>query len=43
MFSSGNTNNLAKVNDTNISTQEFIDYYKCFGNSSTEYDKQKII
>ena len=26
MFSSGNTNNLAKVNDTNISTQEFIDY-----------------
>ncbi len=26
MFSSGNTNNLAKINDTNISTQEFIDY-----------------
>jgi peptidyl-prolyl cis-trans isomerase D len=26
MFSSGNTNNLAKINNTNISTQEFIDY-----------------
>ena len=26
MFSSGNTNNIAKVNKTNISTQEFIDY-----------------
>ncbi|MDA9653835.1 SurA N-terminal domain-containing protein, partial [Candidatus Pelagibacter sp.] len=26
MFSSGNTNNLAKINKTNISTQEFIDY-----------------
>ena len=26
MFSGGNTNNLAKVNNTNISTQEFIDY-----------------
>ncbi len=26
MFSSGNTNNLAKINNTNISTQEFINY-----------------
>ncbi|MDC3036720.1 SurA N-terminal domain-containing protein, partial [Candidatus Pelagibacter sp.] len=26
MFSSGNTNTIAKINDTNISTQEFIDY-----------------
>ena len=26
MFSSGNTNNLVKINDTNVSTQEFIDY-----------------
>ncbi len=26
MFSGGNTNNLARVNKTNISTQEFIDY-----------------
>ena len=26
MFSSGNTNNIAKINNTNISTQEFIDY-----------------
>jgi len=26
MFSSGNTNNIAKINETNISTQEFIDY-----------------
>ena len=31
MFSSGNTNNLAKVNDTNISTQEFIDYLNSSG------------
>jgi peptidyl-prolyl cis-trans isomerase D len=26
MFSGGNTNNLAKINKTNISTQEFINY-----------------
>ncbi len=26
MFSSGNTNNIAKVNKTNITTQEFLDY-----------------
>ena len=26
MFSSGNTNNIAKINKTNITTQEFIDY-----------------
>ena len=25
MFSSGNTNNIAKINKTNISTKEFID------------------
>ena len=28
MFNSGNTNNIAKINKTNISTQEFIDYLK---------------
>tara|TARA_Y100001970_G_scaffold49646_1_gene62928 strand:+ start:40 stop:1458 length:1419 start_codon:yes stop_codon:yes gene_type:complete len=26
MFSSGNTNNIAKINDTHISTQDFIDH-----------------
>ncbi len=26
MFSSGNTNNIAKINETNISTQDFIDH-----------------
>ena len=26
MFSGGNTNNIARINKTNISTQEFIDY-----------------
>ena len=26
MFSSGNTNNIAKINNTNISTQELIDH-----------------
>ena len=26
MFSSGNTNTIAKINKKNISTQEFIDY-----------------
>ena len=26
MFSSGNTNNIAKINKTNISTQDFIDH-----------------
>ena len=26
MFSSGNSNNVAKINNTNISTKEFIDY-----------------
>ncbi len=31
MFSSGNTNNLAKINKTNISTQEFIDYLNSTG------------
>ncbi len=31
MFSSGNTNNIAKINKTNISTQEFIDYLNSSG------------
>ena len=31
MFSSGNTNTLAKINKTNISTQEFIDYLNSSG------------
>ncbi len=31
MFSSGNTNNIAKINNTNISTQEFIDYLNSSG------------
>ena len=26
MFSSGNTNNVAKINETNISTQDFINH-----------------
>ena len=26
MFSSGNTNTIVKINEINISTQEFIDY-----------------
>ena len=26
MFNSGNTNNIAKINNTNISTQDFMDY-----------------
>ena len=26
MFSSGNTNTIAKINESNISTEEFIDY-----------------
>ena len=26
MFSSGNTNNVAKINDKNISTQDFINH-----------------
>ena len=26
MFSSGNTNTIAKINEKNISTEEFIDY-----------------
>ena len=26
MFNSGNTNNIAKINSTNISTQDFMDY-----------------
>ena len=26
MFSSGNTNNIAKINNTNISTENFIEY-----------------
>ena len=31
MFSSGNTNNVAKINKTNISTQEFVDYLNTSG------------
>ena len=31
MFSGGNTNNIAKINKTNISTQEFIDYLNSSG------------
>ena len=31
MFSSGNTNTIAKINKTNISTQEFIDYLNSSG------------
>ena len=31
MFSSGNTNNIAKINKTNISTQDFIDYLNTSG------------
>ena len=31
MFGSGNTNNVAKINKTNISTQEFIDYLNSSG------------
>ena len=26
IFNSGNTNNIAKINNTNISTQDFMDY-----------------
>ena len=26
MFSDGNTNNVAKINESNISTKDFIDY-----------------
>ena len=31
MFNSGNTNNIAKINKTNISTQDFIDYLNTSG------------
>ena len=31
MFSSGNTNTIAKINKTNISTEEFIDYLNSSG------------
>ena len=31
MFSSGNTNNIAKINKTSISTQEYIDYLNSSG------------
>ena len=31
MFSSGNTNNIAKINKLNITTQEFIDYLNSSG------------
>ena len=38
MFSSGNTNTIAKINKTNISTQEFIDY---LNNSGIPQEKIK--
>ena len=41
MFSSGNTNNLAKINNTNISTQEFIDYLNNSG-IPQEYIKENL-
>ena len=28
VFNSGNTNNIAKINNTNISTQDFMDYLR---------------
>ena len=31
MFNSGNTNNIAKINKTNVSTQDFIDYLNSSG------------
>lgn len=31
MFNSGNTNNIAKINKTNVSTQDFIDYLNTSG------------
>ena len=31
MFSSGNTNNVVKINEKNISTEEFIDYLNSSG------------
>ena len=31
MFNSGNTNNIAKINKTNISTQDFLDYLNTSG------------
>ena len=31
MFNSGNTNNIAKINNTNISTQDFLDYLNTSG------------
>jgi peptidyl-prolyl cis-trans isomerase D len=39
MFSSGNTNNLAKINKTNISTQEFINYVNTLNISQKEIRK----
>ena len=36
MFSSGNTNTIAKINKTNISTQEFIDYLNSTGIPETK-------
>ena len=36
MFSSGNTNTIAKINKTNISTQEFIDYLNGTGIPETK-------
>ena len=41
MFSSGNTNNIAKINKKNISTQEFIDYLNN-SNIPTKNNKRKF-
>ena len=40
MFSSGNTNNIAKVNEKNISTEEFIDYLNNSGITSRIYKRK---
>ena len=36
MFSSGNTNTIAKINKTNISTEEFINYLNNTGIPETK-------
>ena len=38
VFSSGNTNNIAKINNNNISTQDFMDHL-----NSTNITSEKII
>ena len=39
VFSSGNTNSLAKINNVNISTEDFIDH---LNNLNDENNKRKI-